>query len=138
MSLLNIFDIAGSGMSAQNLRLNITASNIANAESVTSSAADAYKSRQPVFSTAMNTALDNPGRAVGVRVAGIVESRVEHSKQYTPGHPYADENGYIYHSNVNIVEEMTNMIAASRNYQNNIEIMNTSKQLLIRTLELGE
>lgn len=138
MSLLNIFDIAGSGMSAQNLRLNITASNIANAESVASSAAEAYKSRQPVFSAAINDLLNNSGINASVHVVGILESKTSHTQQYSPGHPYADEDGYIYHSNVNIVEEMTNMISASRNYQNNVEVMNTSKQLLIRTLEMGE
>lgn len=137
MSLFNIFDVAGSAMSAQNTRLNVTASNMANADSVAGKAEDAYKARQPVFSAMLNEMSSHPEN-VGVKMAGIVESGAEHTMRYSPGHPYANEDGYIYESNVNIVEEMTNMISASRSYQNNVEVINTSKQLLLQTLKIGE
>lgn len=137
MSLMKIFDIAGSGMSAQALRLNTTASNMANAESVSSSIDQTYRARHPVFSAVM---LDAAGGSeeVGVEVKGIVESQEPLRKEYQPGHPLSDEQGYIYLPNVNMVEEMANMISASRSYQTNAEVVKTSKQLLMRTLTLGE
>jgi len=142
MSLLNIFDIAGSGMSAQSLRLNTTSSNLANAENTSSSAAQAYRARHPVFATALN-ALSN-GNSIeqsaskGVQVLGIVESKAPIQSRYEPSNPQADVNGYIYLPNVNMVEEMANMISASRSYQSNVEVANTSKQLLLKTLTLGQ
>jgi flagellar basal-body rod protein FlgC len=136
MSLFNIFDIAGTGMSAQSLRLNTTASNLANADSVSSSINQVYRSRQPVFSAVLDEA--NEGYRQGsVEVQGIVESQAPVRSEYNPSHPMADENGYIYHSNVDTMTEMANMMSASRSYQNNVEIANTSKQLLLRTLQLG-
>lgn len=137
MSLFNVLDIAGSGMSAQALRLNTTASNLANAESVSSSDGTAYRARQPVFS-AMMKALGESPEGVGVQVNGIVESQAPVRKQYEPGHPMANEEGYIFLPNVSMVEEMANMISASRSYQSNSEVAKTSKQLLMRTLSLGE
>lgn len=137
MGLYNIFDIAGSGLSAQSLRLNVTASNLANADSASSSTAQTYRARHPVFSAVLNEAV-NDGSAVGVRVRGIVESQAPLRTQYSPGHPLADANGYLHLPNVNVVEEMANMISASRTYQSNLEVMNTSKQLLLRTLALGQ
>jgi flagellar basal-body rod protein FlgC len=131
MSLFRIFDIAGSAMSAQSARLNTTASNLANANTVASSAATAYRSRQPVFQTVMTT-------SEGMDPAGIVESTAEPAKVQEPGNPLADENGYIYMSNVNPVDELVNMISASRSYQNNVEVLSTSKELLLRTLSLGQ
>jgi flagellar basal-body rod protein FlgC len=138
MSLFKIFDIAGSAMSAQSARLNTTASNLANANTVASSAATAYRSRQPVFQTVMNTSEGIDPSSAGVRVAGIVESTAEPAKVQDPGNPLADENGYIYMSNVNPVDELVNMISASRSYQNNVEVLSTSKELLLRTLSLGQ
>ena len=140
MSLLSIFDIAGSGMSAQNVRLNTIASNMANASSVASTPDQAYKSRQPVFAAVMEDQMKpaSATSATGVRVMGIVESQAEHTSRYEPNHPLANEEGYIYQSNVDVIEEMTNMMVAARNYQNNIEMLNTSKELLLRTLSLGE
>ncbi|EMR14300.1 flagellar basal-body rod protein FlgC [Methylophaga lonarensis MPL] len=137
MSLFNIFDIAGSGMSAQSLRLNTTASNLANADSVSSSVGETYRSRQPVFATVLDDAQDGfkPG---SVQVRGIVESQAPVKQEYNPAHPMADENGFVYHSNVDPIAEMANMMSASRSYQNNVEIANTSKQLLIRTLQMGK
>ena len=137
MSLFNVLDIAGSGMSAQALRLNTTASNLANAESVSSSTGETYRARQPVFA-AMMKALGETPAGTGVQVKGIVESQAPLRQQYEPGHPMADEQGYIYLPNVNMVEEMANMISASRSYQSNAEVAKTSKQLLMRTLSLGE
>jgi flagellar basal-body rod protein FlgC len=139
MSLFKIFDIAGSAMSAQSARLSTTASNLANANTVASSAATAYRARQPVFQTVMSTSEGgmDPSSA-GVRVAGIVESTAEPAKVQEPGNPLADENGYIYMSNVNPVDELVNMITASRSYQNSVEVLSTSKELLLRTLSIGQ
>ena len=137
MALFNIFDIAGSGMSAQSLRLNVTASNLANAESVSSSTGQTYRARQPVFSALLDERTRD-GSAVGVRVRGIVESQAPLRTQHAPDNPLADQDGYIHMPNVNVVEEMVNMISASRSYQSIVEVMNTSKQLMLRTLSLGQ
>lgn len=138
MSLFNIFDISGSGMSAQSVRLNVTASNISNAQSEASSPDQAYKARNPVFSAAFEDALNPQQESVGVQMVGIVENPAEHPKRYDPSNPVADADGYVYMSNVNPMEEMTNMISASRGYQNNIEVLNTSKELMLQTLRLGD
>ena len=139
MSLFNIFDIAGSGLSAQNTRLNTVASNLANAESIASSPEGAYRSKQPVFATTFRGQLNsiNNTASAGIRTVGIVESQAENVAQYQPGNPLANEEGYIYLSNVNVIEEMTNMMSASSSYQSNIEVLNTSKELLLQTLRLG-
>jgi len=140
MSLFNVFGISGSGMSAQSVRLNLTASNIANSESVASTAKEAYKARHPVFQTVLEHSMTaSEGASTGgVHTAGVVESDLEGEQRYAPNHPLADEKGYIYASNVNTVEEMANMISASRSFQQNVEVMNTSKEMLLRTLRLGE
>ena len=135
MSLFTIFDISGSAMSAQNIRLNTTASNLANSEVVSSSEAGAYRSRQPVFATVFDRF--NKGVA-GVRVEGIVVNDAPVYREYAPENPLADEDGYIYKSNVNTVEEMANMISASRAYQNSVEVIMTSKELALNTLRLGQ
>ena len=137
MSLFNIFEIAGSAMTAQSVRMNVTASNMANADSVSSSTGETYRARQPVFQTLYSDAMDS-SMSSGVRVAGIVESPAELRMEYQPAHPQADREGYVYYPNVNPIEEMTNMISASRSYQNNIEIINASKQMLLRTLSMGQ
>lgn len=136
MSLFNVFDISGTAMGAQSLRMNLTASNIANADSVASDEKSAYNSRQPVFSTILGGIGEN-NAAGGVRMAAVVENQSSHNKRYEPGNPLANKDGYVFDSNVNIVEEMTNMISASRGYQNNVEIINTSKEMLLKTLKLG-
>jgi len=138
MSLFNIFDISASGLSAQSVRLNVTASNISNAQSVAGSEGAAYKARNPVFSAMYKDAFNPQSANVGVETLGIVENSAEAPKRYEPGNPLADEDGYIYLSNVNSIEEMTNMMSASRGYQNNVEVLNTSKDLLLQTLRLGE
>ncbi|MGB5211128.1 MAG: flagellar basal body rod protein FlgC [Gammaproteobacteria bacterium] len=136
MSLTKMFDIAGSAMSAQSVRLNATASNLANVNSVSGDPAAVYRSRQPVFSVdALGS--DDPGVA-GVHVDGIVQTQDPPSVVHMPEHPEADEDGNVYMSNVNVVEEMVNMIAASRSYQNGVEVAKVSKELLLRTLSLGQ
>ena len=135
MSLFQVFDIAGSGMSAQTVRLNTTASNISNADTVSSSVDQTYRARHPVFATTMH---EQMGQAVaGVEVKGVVESSAPLKQQYNPGHPMSDENGYVYYPNVNVIEEMANMMSASRSYETNVQIINTSKQLMTQTLQLG-
>ncbi|MGE0082379.1 MAG: flagellar basal body rod protein FlgC [Thiohalomonadaceae bacterium] len=132
--MFKVFDIAGSALSAQTLRLNTTASNLANADSVSSSTEQTYRSRQPVFAAALSEARE----AVGVEVRGIVESQAPLRQEYRPDHPMANEQGYVFRPNVNAVEEMANMISASRAYQSNVEVINTAKQLALKTLTLGQ
>ena len=127
-------------MAAQSVRLNTTASNLANADSVSSTAAGVYKPRHPIFE-AVRAQLATTGTTQpqpAVRVRGIYESTAPASQRYEPGNPMADANGYVFAPAVNVVEEMVNMISASRSYQNNVEVMNTSKDLLLATLRLGQ
>ncbi len=140
MSSFRIFDIAGSGMAAQSVRLNTVASNLANAESVSGTAAGAYRARHPVFE-AVRAQVGMPQQGVepgtAVRVSNIVEDQRAPEMRYQPGNPLANAEGYVFAPNVNTVEEMVDMISASRAYQNNVEVMNTSKDLLLATLRLG-
>jgi flagellar basal-body rod protein FlgC len=134
MSLFNVFNVAGSAMSAQAQRLNAVSSNLANADSVTSSNGQPYKAKQVVFS-----AVPMPGTAsTGVKVSEVVEDAAPPKMVYEPQHPLADANGYVAMPNVNVVEEMVNMISASRSYQNNVETMNSAKAMLLKTLTLGQ
>jgi flagellar basal-body rod protein FlgC len=140
MSLFQIFDVSGSALTAQSMRLNTTASNLANAESVSSSPRTAYKARHPVFASLVNEFAATPEEdesAVGVRVLGIVESSAPALVRYQPDNPLADAKGNVYVSNVNSIEEMTNMIAASRSFQSNVEVINTSRDLLLKTITMG-
>ena len=138
MSFFSIFDIAGSGMNAQSVRLNIVASNLANVESVAGSPAQAYRARNPVFATMLKEKFGDDPAAVGVKVTKVVQSQAPISQRYAPDNPLADKDGYIYLSNVNAMEEMANMISASRSYQQNVEVIETAKQLYMRTLMLGQ
>ena len=138
MSLLKVLDVAGSGMSAQSVRLNTTASNLANANSVSSNIEETYKARHPVFAAELNRAMGGLDSSVGVEVQSIVESDAELTREYAPNHPKSDKDGYIYHSNVNVMEEMANMISASRSYQTNVQIADAAKQMLSQTLQLGK
>jgi len=138
MSLFNIFDIAGSGMSAQTIRLNTVASNMAHADTVGGTIEETYKARQPIFAAMLNREFSENDTGVGVQVLDIVESQVPLKSKYDPGNPIANSEGYVFMPNVNMVEEMANMISASRSYQSNVEVINTSKQMLLRTLSLGE
>jgi flagellar basal-body rod protein FlgC len=137
MSLFKVFDVAGSAMNAQSVRLNVTASNLANAGSVNGDPDKVYRARQPVFASFGDTLAAAESGVAGVRLNGIVESSAPLQVQYQPQHPDADENGNVYLSNVNTVEEMVNMMSASRSYQNNVEVINTTKDLLLQTLSLG-
>jgi flagellar basal-body rod protein FlgC len=137
MSLFKIFDTAASGMSAQSLRLNLVSSNMANADAVSSSIDQTYRARQPVFQTLLDQS--NPDAAAsGVRMAGVVESQAPLVKEHAPDHPLANEEGYIFRPNVNMVEEMANMLSATRSYQGNVEVANSAKQLLLATLRMGQ
>ena len=146
MSLANVFNIAGSAMSAQTTRLNTTASNIANAETVSSSADATYRARHPVFATVMQgqqstggSLFQDQGEAgQGVQVNGIIGDSSNLEARYEPNHPSADKNGYVYYPNVNVVEEMADMISASRSFQTNAEIMNTAKSMMQKVLTLGQ
>lgn len=138
MANFSIFDIAGSGMNAQSVRLNLVASNIANANSVSSSLDKVYKSRQPVFAAELKNVMDKRNSASSVNVLGVVESQAPPVMEYAPNHPMSDKSGYIYKPNVNTVEEMANMMSASRSYQNNVEVLNTAKELILQTLRMGK
>jgi len=135
MSLFNIFDISSSAMSAQSTRLNTVASNIANADSTPAPGGQVYRSKQVVFQAVPLASGDGPAK---VQVAGIVESSAALRTVFDPNHPRADGEGYVSLPNVNVVEEMVNMLSASRSYQTNVEIMNTAKTMLLKTLTLGQ
>lgn len=147
MSLMNIYPVAGSAMSAQSQRLNTVASNLANAESVAGPDGSFYKARQVVFKPEVVDPRQAMGgrswstrknEAVGVRVVDIVEDQTPGERIYDPKHPSANAEGYVVHSNVNVVEEMVNMISASRSYQNNVEMMDTVQRLALKTLSMGQ
>jgi flagellar basal-body rod protein FlgC len=151
MSLGSIFDIAGSGMTAQSLRLNTTASNIANAETVSSSSDSTYRARKPVFSAIQQSMMEQGGGAVfgreagandaakaGVKVDGVVESDAPLRKRFQPEHPAADDDGYVFYPNVNIAEEMADMMSSSRSFEMNVDVMNSAKSMMQRILTLGQ
>ena len=134
MSLFDVFNVAGSAMSAQSQRLNVVSSNLANADSVTSSDGQPYKSKQVVF-TAMPI---SDASATGVKVQQVVEDTSPPKLMYNPQHPLADANGYVAMPNVNVVDEMVNMISASRSYQTNVDTMNAAKTMLMKALTIGQ
>jgi flagellar basal-body rod protein FlgC len=129
-----IFQIAGMAMTAQSQRLNTVASNLANAESTLSSTGQPYRAKQVVFSS---QPLESPG-AQGVRVVAVIEDASPLKRVFDPRHPAADEKGYVSLPNVNVVDEMVNMISASRSFQTSVELMNTAKQLALKTLSIGQ
>jgi flagellar basal-body rod protein FlgC len=140
MSLFNVINVAGSGLNAETIRLNTTASNLANAESVNGDLTKVYRARHPVFQAVMDTAdtsFENQDAASGVRVLGIVESAAPPLKTYQPDHPLADKDGFVYSSNVNSIEEMTNMISANRSFATDIEAINTARDLLLKVISMG-
>jgi flagellar basal-body rod protein FlgC len=133
--MFGTFDVAGSALAAQSLRLNLTASNLANMHNVAGDPGDVYRARHALFRAAEGEF----GRALaGVDVLGVVESTAAAIERYDPGHPQANAAGLVYAANVNAMEEMANMISASRSYQSNLEVLNTAKDLVLRTLALGE
>jgi flagellar basal-body rod protein FlgC len=144
MSSFKIFDIVGSGLSAQSVRLNTVASNLANADSVSGDPNTVYRARHPVFQAVKaqvgaggTTSAIDQASGTAVKVKGIMQSNALPTERYDPGNPLANENGNVYAPNVNVIEEMTDMISASRAYQDNVEVLNTSKDLMLATLKLG-
>ncbi len=133
MSLFNIFNVSGSAMSAQAQRLNTVASNLANADSASSATGQAYRAKQVVFE-----AVQTAGGGTGVKVQQVVEDASPLKQVYDPKHPMADDKGYVAMPNVNVVDEMVNMLSASRSYQTNVETMNSAKALLMKTLTIGQ
>lgn len=134
MSLFSIFDISGSAMTAQSKRLNVSASNMANADSVVGPDGQPYRARQVIFKVA-----NAPGQDIGgVRVDDVVESTAPDRLLYEPSNPLADGQGYVHMPNVDVVSEMVNTISASRSYQANVEVMNSAKSLMLKTLTLGQ
>jgi flagellar basal-body rod protein FlgC len=137
MKALTIFDISGRAMAAQQVRLNAVASNLANAQTVANAPDKAYRALRPVFEAEFPTAQYAAGVAT-VSAVDIERSQVQPEKRYSPGHPLADQEGYIYSSNVDVNEELVDMLEASRQYQNNIEVLSTAKSLLMKTLSVGK
>src|SRR5690606_35150573 len=146
MSLMSIFDISGSAMSAQSVRLNATASNLANANSAARSADEVYRARHPVFASvqagvndtaAFDWNSDSMARR-GVQVLGITESEAPLQPRFEPEHPLADEDGYVFYPNVNVVEEMTDMISSSRSFQANVDVMSAARTMMQRVLSMGQ
>jgi flagellar basal-body rod protein FlgC len=146
MSLGGVFDLAGMGMTAQSIRLNTTASNLANAQAASGSANQVYRARHPIFETIQRQAMADQSvmtpmtddAAVGIKVVDIVESEAPMERRYEPHHPQADQDGYVFYPNVNVVEEMADMISASRSFQMNVEVMQAAKTMMQRVLQLGQ
>lgn len=138
MSLFSILDVAGSGMRAQNVRLNLIASNLANADSIGPDENSVYRARHPIFASMLKDQFNPNSTTVGVTTIGIVESQVEPPMHYDPDHPLSNDDGYVFSSNVDSIEEMTNMISASRSYQMNAEMLSASKEILLETLKIGQ
>lgn len=138
MSSFKIFDIAGSGMSAESVRLNTVASNLANADSVSGDPNNVYRAKHPVFQAVLSGGLGADPAVATVSVGGITENPAAPQSRYDPGNPLADAQGYVYAPNVNVVEEMTDMISAARSYQNNVEVLNTARDMMLNTLKLGQ
>jgi flagellar basal-body rod protein FlgC len=140
MSLFSVFNVSGSALNAQTIRLNTTASNLANAESEDGDPTKVYRGRHPVFQTLMDdsdTSVDGSDASAGVRVLGIVESTTPPTARYQPDNPKANKDGYVYSTNVNTIEEMTNMISANRSFATNVEAINTARDLLLKTISMG-
>lgn len=138
MSIYNVFDIAGSAMKAQSVRLTTTASNMSNANVVSGTEQGTYKPKYPIFATKNELLNNNFSQSTGVQVQGVYQSQQAAIKRYQPSHPLANDEGYVFMPNVNMVEEMTNMMSASKAYRFNVEIMSTAKELMARTLQLGQ
>ena len=139
MSLFNVFNVAGSALNAETIRLNTTASNLANAESVNGDVTKIYRARHPVFQSMMDTSspFADEQASAGVRVLGVVESSAPPLMRYQPDNPIANKDGYVFTSNVNSIEEMTNMISANRSFATNVDVINTARDLLLKTISMG-
>lgn len=140
MSLFDVFNVSGSAMNAETIRLNTTASNLANAESVNGDVTKVYRARHPVFQAVMNSQAgldDDQGSSAGVRVMGVVESTSPPLQTYQPDNPLADKSGYVYSSNVNSIEEMANMISANRSFSTDVQAITTARDLLLKVISMG-
>jgi flagellar basal-body rod protein FlgC len=140
MSLFNVFNVSGSALNAETIRLNTTASNLANAESVNGDSTKIYRARHPVFQSMMDTSdslAEDQNASAGVRILGVVESTAPPLQRYAPENPLANKDGYVFTSNVNSIEEMTNMISANRSFATNIDAINTARDLLLKTISMG-
>ncbi len=137
MSVFKVFDVAGSGMSAQMLRLNTVASNLANAETISGNEKDVYQARHPIFESVMQEMANSDDVAM-VKVSGIMQQQTAAIPQYRPNHPLANDEGFVFSPDIDAVAEMADMISASRSYQNNIEVLNTAKEMMLRTLQMGQ
>ena len=137
-TLYSVFDIAGTALNSQLVRMNTTASNLANASTVAKTEAEAFRAKRPVFKALVKDEFTNAGFPYlgGVKVDQVVDDPTPIRSIYDPGNPSADEKGYVYLSNVNEMQEMVEMMAASRSYQNNVEVVNTARQLMMRTIEI--
>lgn len=139
MSMFGVFDVAASGIAAQTVRMNTIASNLANANSAAGSEAEAYRAKEVIFKAQLMHELGKNNSAnMGVRVVGVVDSSEPLKIVYEPNHPQANSEGYVFYPNVNMVEEMANMISTSRSFQNNVNVIETTKKLMERTLALGQ
>lgn len=137
MSFFGVFDTAGSGMTSQRLRMNLTSSDLANADTVSSSEGETYRARQPVFEAMYDKARNGGQVSTGVKMREVVESDAPLQRQYDPNHPMANDEGYIFRPNVNPMEEMANLISSQRSYESNLEAFNAAKQMYTRTLQMG-
>lgn len=139
MSLFDVLNVSGSAMNAETIRLNTTASNLANAESVNGDATKVYRARHPVFQAVMSTqtGLEDEPASAGVRVMGVVESAAAPARTYQPDNPLADKEGYVYSSNVNSIEEMANMISANRSFATDVQAVTTARDLLLKVISMG-
>jgi flagellar basal-body rod protein FlgC len=137
MSLANILKLSGGALNAQTVRLNTVASNLANVETIASSADGAYKAKRPVFQTVLQNATRDVESGFGVMVKGVSETRAPNAKVYDPGNPLADQEGYIYRSNVNPLEEMTDMLDAARSYETALTTASTARELMMRTIDMN-
>jgi len=138
MSVFKVFDIAGSGMSAQMLRLNTIASNLANADTIATNENDVYQARHPIFETVMQAQGGNSDDVATVRVREIMQEQTMAIPQYRPNHPLANDEGFVFSPAIDSIAEMADMISASRSYQNNIEVLSTVKEMTLRTLQMGQ
>ena len=138
MSIANIFGVAGTALNAQLIRMNITASNLANAGTMAPSDAEAFRAKRVVFQALVDKEKTTAGAPYvgGVKVKNIIDDKTTIPKIYEPGHPQADNDGYVYKSNVKEVSEMVDMMASARSYQNNVEVVNTARELMLRTIDI--
>lgn len=138
MSLFNVFSISGSALTAQTVRLNTTASNLANANMVAGNEKDVYRARYPIFEAQLEKSMQQQSMQNGVTVSKIIESQSEINKEYLPDHALADKDGFVYKPNVNVMEQMADMISASRSYQLNVQVSQAAKSMLQQTLKMGQ